>query len=118
MSEYRTGNHWGVTIVREGEQGSLFGLDAGPPAEHGGICNWPVETCKGHADGDRGDDQLVAVVVNGDRQLAERICRLLNGELCKHTGHHWCGGLYRDHAEERRNFAADVIRHEDECQGL
>jgi hypothetical protein len=45
---YRTGNHWGVTIVREGDQ----------PA----------------------DAQLVAVVVNGDQALAERICTLLNAD--------------------------------------
>lgn len=50
---YRTGNHWGVTIVREGTQ--------------------PFDN-SGH----RPDAQLVAVVVNGDRELAERICALLN----------------------------------------
>lgn len=47
MSTYRTGNHWGVTIVREQPE----------PA------------------------QLVAVVVNGDQALAERICTLLNGAM-------------------------------------
>lgn len=41
MTQYRTGNHWGVTIVREGIQ---------PP----------------DAAGKRPDAQLVAAVVNGD----------------------------------------------------
>lgn len=53
MTEYRTGGHWGVTIVGEGTQ---------PP----------------DASGHRPDAQLVAVVVNGDQALAERICTLLN----------------------------------------
>jgi hypothetical protein len=53
VAEYRTGNHWGVTIVREGELGGIGD-------------NW------------RTDAQLVAVVVNGDQALAERICALLN----------------------------------------
>jgi len=53
VTEYRTGHHWRVTIVREGTQ---------PP----------------DANGKRADAQLVAVVVNGDQALAERICALLN----------------------------------------
>lgn len=53
MTTYRTGNNWGVTIVREGR---------GP------------EDVMGHHSG----DELVAVVVNGDRELAERICELMN----------------------------------------
>jgi hypothetical protein len=55
---YRTDNHHGVTIVREGvapRPGSNL-EQAGSSAE------------------------LVAVVVNGDQELAERICALLNGE--------------------------------------
>lgn len=48
MIRYRTGRHWGVTIVRE---------DLDPAGEN---------------------DQLVAVIVNGDHTLAERICQLLN----------------------------------------
>lgn len=47
MTTYRTGNHWGVTIVR----------DDGP-----------------------GVAALVAVVVDGDTALAERICALLNAD--------------------------------------
>jgi hypothetical protein len=53
VTTYRTGNHWGITIVRE----SLVPNDN--YGEH---------------------DQLVAVVVNGDQALAERICALLNFE--------------------------------------
>lgn len=53
MTAYRTGTHWGVTIVAEGTQ---------PP----------------DALGKHPDDELVAVVVNGDQLLAERICDLLN----------------------------------------
>lgn len=49
---YRPGNHWGVTIVRSG----------GESPER--------------ADG----DELVAVVVNGDTGIAQRICDLLNAE--------------------------------------
>jgi hypothetical protein len=45
---YRTGTHWGVTIVREAEN--------------------------------RRDDELVAVVVNGDTAIAERIVSLLNAQ--------------------------------------
>lgn len=78
MSTYRTGNHLGVTIVREGEHGRLFGLDAGPAHDHPD-CRWPDERCHGHPDEAAEPDQLVAVVVNGDTALAERICALLNG---------------------------------------
>lgn len=58
---YRTDNHWGVTIVREGDR-----------------------TPEGHI---TGPDELVAVVVNGDQALAERICALLD------SGHHEAIGL-------------------------
>lgn len=52
---YRPGNHHGVTIVNE--------TDTTP-------CGRPGHDCaRGH---------LVAVVVNGDQALAERICELLN----------------------------------------
>ena len=62
---YRTGNHWGVTIVREGSPGATYGEPGGDP----------------------GEDELVAVVVNGDQALAQRICRLLNAdEPCGTTG--------------------------------
>lgn len=53
-SVYRTGNCWGVTIVRGGIEPSI---------------------ASGYR---RPDDELVAVVVNGDVALAERICALLN----------------------------------------
>lgn len=52
MSVYRTGSHWGTTIIREGTQ----------PADERGR---------------RPDDQLVGMVT--DAGLAERICALLNG---------------------------------------
>jgi hypothetical protein len=51
---YRTGNHWGVTIVREFDH---IDVPGGQPRA-----------------------ELVAVVVNGDQALAERICNLLNGD--------------------------------------
>jgi hypothetical protein len=72
MSEYRTGNHWGVTVVREGTQ--------------------PID-----ASGHRPDAELVAVVTNGDRDLAERICALLNAsdrslvDSVATTGNPLCG---------------------------
>jgi hypothetical protein len=52
VSRYRTGGHWGVTVVREGVE----------PADH---------------EGRRPDAELAAVVVNGDRELARRIADLL-----------------------------------------
>jgi hypothetical protein len=58
MATYRTGNHWGVTIVATQAIHGLTG-DGLPTL--------------------REEDQLVAVVVNGDHALAERICGLLNG---------------------------------------
>jgi hypothetical protein len=69
MSTYRTGNHWGVTIVREGER----------PVELDdcAFCCVSNSGCPIHA---AVEDHLVAVVVNGDTALAERICALLNGE--------------------------------------
>jgi hypothetical protein len=57
---YRTGNHWGVTIVRD--------IDSTEPCGHSGPEDPGHDRCA----------QLVAVVVNGDQTLAERICALLN----------------------------------------
>jgi hypothetical protein len=71
MSTYRTGNHWGVTIVREGDVDHAW-----EPFNVG-------ETLCNHAGcrlGKADHTQLVAVVVNGDQALAERICALLNGD--------------------------------------
>lgn len=57
MAEYRAGDHHGVTVVLEGD---------------GYRCDRVGHDCaRGH---------LVAVVVNGDTALAERICALLNRE--------------------------------------
>ncbi len=65
MTTYRTGNHWGVTIVREGDST--------------GICS--DRSCPDRGDHHSTDHaELVAVVVNGDQALADRICALLNGE--------------------------------------
>ncbi len=50
---YRTGAHWGTTIVRKG--------------------TGPVDDM-----GHRSGDELVAVVTNGDDRLAELICQRLN----------------------------------------
>lgn len=58
MATYRTGRSWGVTIVREGH------TDRDPAADSS------ITT----------PDQLVAVVVDGDQALAERICRVLNAD--------------------------------------
>ena len=62
MTTYRTGNHWGVTIVREGD---VFTQGRMEP-------NGPVQPPR------RVGDQLVAVVVNGDQDLAQDICFRLN----------------------------------------
>jgi len=61
MTTYRTGTHHGVTIVREGD---------------GARC--------GRADHDCERGHLVAVVVDGDQALAERICALLNNRERTH----------------------------------
>lgn len=76
---YRTGNHWGVTIVREG--------DGRCPVSSDGAC---ISAAEGYARCENGEcvhhesggtrDELVAVVVNGDQALAERICALLNAD--------------------------------------
>lgn len=85
MTTYRTGNHWGVTIVREA------------PASHS-----IIEPA-----------QLIAVVVNGDQALAERICALLNADDSA--------------ADAIRNFAivaeaatdlSERLRHTDRAQAL
>lgn len=62
MTTYRTGNHWGVTIVREGD---VFTQGRMEP-------DGPVQPPR------REGDQLVAVVVNGDQDLAQDICFRLN----------------------------------------
>jgi hypothetical protein len=62
---YRPGNHWGVTIVRDGTQ----------PADESGR---------------RDDDELVAVVVNGDQHIAAVVGELLTAAEtacdCDHSG--------------------------------
>lgn len=64
MTTYRAGTHHGVTICREGD---------------GHRCDLDGHDCeRGH---------LVAVVVNGDRALAERICALLNGGYTPDVDH-------------------------------
>lgn len=85
MTTYRTGNHWGVTIVREAT------------AIASGASDYVCDGCGGQAEvwiddrplcrrepEVRADSQLVAVVVNGDQALAERICALLNGDEQRH----------------------------------
>lgn len=69
MSTYRTGNHHGVTIV-----------DENPNAR----CGRPGHDCaRGH---------LVAVVVDGGEELAERICALLNGAQALADSDGFCPG--------------------------
>ncbi len=64
MPAYRTGNHWGTTVIENGTQ---------PPA----------------ADGTHADDRLVAVVLRDDAWLAERIAGLLSERCdCGHEGLH------------------------------
>ena len=74
MTTYRTGNHWGVTIVREGER-----------------------TPEGHI---TGPAELVAVVVNGDQALAERICALLNGDSAR-----WAEAIEHSEAQVRASLS-------------
>ena len=71
MTTYRTGNHWGTTIIREG-------------------------ACKPDEQGRRGDDALVAVVVGGDAELAERICGLLNADADRDREGPWWGREHDD----------------------
>jgi hypothetical protein len=83
VSTYRTGNHWGVTIVREYGHLPVPGVPDGLPRS-----------------------QLVAVVVNGDWALAERICALLNesDEQELATGRTKLAGL-QERADVRRRIA-------------
>lgn len=61
-ARYRTGNHWGTTIIREGAQ----------PADESGR---------------RSDDTLVAVVDSAAMHLAARIAALLSDACdCGHDG--------------------------------
>lgn len=63
MSTYRVGSHHGITINREGD---------------GARCGRPDHDC------DRG--HLVAVVIDGGEEFAERICALLNGDQAAPSG--------------------------------
>jgi hypothetical protein len=85
MTTYRTGNHWGVTIVREGDPAESVHLIRDGDATAQCCGKTPFElpgtdrlttdpglvACLSPA------SQLVAVVVNGDQALAERIAWLL-----------------------------------------
>lgn len=78
MTTYRTGNNWGVTIVREAHDDPCPASVDGRCAESGEIhpkCK-PGQCRYDQTGARRG--QLVAVVVNGDRDLAEWICERLN----------------------------------------
>jgi hypothetical protein len=92
VNPYRTGRHWGVTIVRVGER-----------------------TSDGHI---VGADQLVAVVTNGDTALAERIAWLLThacptcmgpqretvGMVCQTCGTDYAPEPLRGCTEETRSW--------------
>ena len=108
---YRTGNHWGVTVVREGEDVVHLIADGSAVTS---CCNKsPFELARwtGHrltveqsaaTCPSRSGAQLVAVVTNGDRELAERICALLNAYMpsaCTRVGEHNCDGEWRKLAE-------------------
>jgi len=69
MSTYRTGNHWGVTIVCEGDR---------PTAAELGDCAFCCIGGTGCPIHPAPNAELVAVVVNGDQELAEDICYRLN----------------------------------------
>ena len=89
MSTFRTGNHWGVTIVQEGEDVVHLITDGSATTTCCGKTPFELPRRDGHrltveqaaaTCPRRTGDELVAVVVNGDRELAERICALLNGD--------------------------------------
>lgn len=89
MSTYRTGNHWGVTIVREGDDVVHLIADGQATTTCCGKAPFELARRDGHrltveasaaTCPRRQGDQLVAVVVNGDQELAERICTLLNAD--------------------------------------
>jgi hypothetical protein len=76
---YRTGNHWGVTIVREFEAYTAEVL------ADCAFCCVGGTGCPLHP---QPEAQLVAVVVNGDQALAARIAALLTiDERCWHGEH-------------------------------
>lgn len=105
MSTYRTGNHWGVTIVRESNE------------RHADDCyctgDYVEPVCTAMREGPP-DAQLVAVVVNGDQALAERICRLLNGEATPTASRWRCNTTERCFREDghdgQRGFAGTPAR--------
>lgn len=80
MPEYRTGNHWGVTIVREGVDLCPAGMSGACVSMREGFARCKIGECVHHESGRSVDAELVAVVTNGDRVLAQRICDLLNGD--------------------------------------
>jgi hypothetical protein len=93
VTTYRTGNHHGITICAEGD---------------GFVCDRDDHDCaRGH---------LVAVVVNGDHALAERICDALNAEepyrhRCPGCGKHYrtpdaAAGCDADHRAHAARIAA------------
>lgn len=84
---WRVGNHWGVTIIREG---------AGAPA----------------ADGRRPDDVLAAVTFDAPA-LAARIVRLLNEDDARDG--HGASEHYVEWARQRQQIVRGVIREEIEA---
>jgi len=105
VSVFRSGNHWGVTIVREGDDASCC---------HRGVRH------PGHRHG-----ELVAVVVNGDQELAERICALLNasdGVAAQCTEDTWSWEHFNDQQTDGYWITCDRTgphdEHKDEHTGL
>jgi hypothetical protein len=88
VTTYRTGNHHGTTIVAEND---------------GARCGRPGHDCaRGH---------LVAVVVDGGVELAERICALLNADAewaCFPCGYRNRGGICTHCGWVRTNGTPDV----------
>jgi hypothetical protein len=87
---YRTGSHWHVTIVREPD----------------GAAECPVPDCPVH------EAELVAVVTNGDRELAERICALLNADRALADSDGFCNGHTPDvdHARGATEALTEIRR--------
>jgi hypothetical protein len=100
VTTYRTGNHWGVTIVAEPDTDTAYCCDRGDHPGHTGA-------------------RLVAVVTNGDRALAERICALLNGETAVVTAlDRRASGLRTAYRDRATDYSIDYINGFEDAAGL
>jgi hypothetical protein len=110
VSVFRTGNHDAITLVRHAQVGYVC-TDGSCPDRGNHLAHE--------------DDELVAVVVNGDRELAERICGLLNasdGLAAQCTEETWSWRHFNSEQTDGYWISCDLsgphVDHKDEHTGL